>query len=256
MADPTHAVPILRTSVEHLTALTEGLSAEELAGESFCDDWSIAQVLSHLGSQWEIMLTFLEAAQAGEPEPSTDGFPAVWDRWNALSPEEQRTQGLASVQRGMAAIEAIEEPQLSELRVSLFGGAYVLDLPGFARFRLVEQSIHTWDVDVALDPTARIAPDAAALVLELIPTMVGFYAKGDAVHRLRVEATDVGSTWLLTTGASPSLVDWADQEVDGTLRLTGEQLIRLVYGRILPADELELTGAVSREQLLAVFPGS
>jgi len=49
-------VRALRASHERLDTVVRRLDAESLVQGSYCDEWSIAQVLSHLGSGAEIMM--------------------------------------------------------------------------------------------------------------------------------------------------------------------------------------------------------
>jgi uncharacterized protein (TIGR03083 family) len=251
-----HPDPIatFRASHERLRSLTEDLSADQLGAPSWCDDWSIAQVLSHLGSQAVIMDGFLTAALAGEPEPSTDGFPAVWARWDALSPVEQRDEGLAANESHVQAIEAIDDEAAAGLRISLFGGYFTLDRDGFARFRLVEHAVHTWDVAVALDPSATIQPDAVDAILGELPALVERVGQAEQARRLHVDLTDRDDGWLLVVGPEPALEPWSGQAAAATVRLTGEQLIRLIYGRVTPDDQLDLDG-IALVDLQQVFPG-
>ena len=50
-ADPLETVlPALRSSHARLAAVAGPLTADEVTDPSYCDEWTIAQVLSHLGS--------------------------------------------------------------------------------------------------------------------------------------------------------------------------------------------------------------
>lgn len=250
-ADPVGA---LRRSHEHLTALVTPLSTADLGRPSFCDEWPISQVLSHLGSQAEILGTFLTAARAGEPEPGFDTFPPVWDRWNALSPEEHRAAYVESSDRAGAAIEEAHADR-PDLEVPMFGGQLRVTPAGFAQVRLFEHAVHTWDVAVALDPGATIAPEPAALIVDQLPDLLPRFATEEApTVALRVVVRDPDRAWVLTSSAEASIVDWADQPVDATVALTGEQLIRLVAHRLTPADDLAVEGSLTRPEVEAAFP--
>ena len=88
--DPRVWIATLRSSHERLAALVEPLSPEQLRAQSYDDDWSVAQVLSHLGSGAEISLMSLPAALGqAEPLDRATAFQPVWDVWNTKSPDEQ-----------------------------------------------------------------------------------------------------------------------------------------------------------------------
>ena len=79
---------VLGNSHARLAAVVEPLTAAEVAGPSYDDDWSIAQVLSHLGSGAEIFGLLLDAGLRGEDAPGMEQYQEIWARWNAKSPEE------------------------------------------------------------------------------------------------------------------------------------------------------------------------
>ena len=54
-------IEALHKSHDHLVALLDGMEPGRLTGPSYCDDWTIAQVLSHLGSGAEIFSLMFEA---------------------------------------------------------------------------------------------------------------------------------------------------------------------------------------------------
>jgi Mycothiol maleylpyruvate isomerase N-terminal domain len=67
--DPRHWIAALRTSHERLAKLVVDLDDDGLATQSMCTDWTVARVLSHLGSGAEIGLENLEANVAGREPP-------------------------------------------------------------------------------------------------------------------------------------------------------------------------------------------
>ena len=60
--DARTVIASVRNSHERLVSLVKPLTPQELRRRSYASEWSIAQVLSHLGSQAEIFETFLAAA--------------------------------------------------------------------------------------------------------------------------------------------------------------------------------------------------
>ena len=81
---PAPWISALRHSHDRLRASAEPLDLAQLEQLSYASEWSIAQVLSHLGSQAEIFGMFLEAGLArmdgrlyhGLPIPACDPFVA------------------------------------------------------------------------------------------------------------------------------------------------------------------------------------
>src|SRR5689334_14418764 len=84
-------IAALRREHDSLAGLVSTLSPEQLTGPSGATEWTIADVLSHLGSGAEITLAGLRAGSGEAEAPGPDFNQSVWDRWNALSPQDQAT---------------------------------------------------------------------------------------------------------------------------------------------------------------------
>src|SRR5689334_15140556 len=147
---PRTWIATLRRSHERLDGLVRPLTPEQIRGQSYCTDWQIAQVLSHLGSGAEIAMLMLPGA-LGEGEPAgPEAFQPVWDVWNAKTPDEQAADALTADERHVKALEQLTDEQLSRVRLSFFG--MELDAVGLIRLRLSEHVMHTWDIAVRQDP--------------------------------------------------------------------------------------------------------
>jgi len=172
------SIQILRASHERLVGLVSDLDEAALTAPSYYTEWSIGQVLSHLGSQAEIFDLFLTAILAGEDLPGGEVFPPIWDRWNAKSPLEWRDDFVAADAAHLARLESIDAAGRESFRAPMFG--LDLDLVGFLGLRIGEHSVHAWDVAVALDPAATVSPDAVAFLVDRIGMTAGRAGKGSA----------------------------------------------------------------------------
>src|ERR1700712_47904 len=83
------AISALRTGHDDLAGVVAELPEDGLTGPSGATEWTIADVLSHLGSGAESGLATLEAALSGADAPGGEFNQGVWDRWNAMAPQEQ-----------------------------------------------------------------------------------------------------------------------------------------------------------------------
>ncbi len=72
-----------------------GLDGDELRAQSYDTDWSVADVLSHLGSGAEIFSLYVDAGVTGGDPPALEDFKPIWETWNARSPEDQAAQSVA-----------------------------------------------------------------------------------------------------------------------------------------------------------------
>ncbi|HEX8009002.1 MAG TPA: maleylpyruvate isomerase N-terminal domain-containing protein [Trebonia sp.] len=255
MTDPGPWLRAVRASHDRLTRITNGLGGAELRHQSRAEDWSIAQVLSHLGSQAEIFTLFLDAGLTGGEPPSPAEFGPIWDVWNARSPEEQAAESVTASEAVTSRMESLSPAELESFRVFAFGAEQ--DAAGLLGLRLAEHAVHTWDVAAALDVAARISQDAVDLLIDGLPetaAQAGKRSEQPAV--IAVTTTNPARQFTLDTGGVR--LEPGQERSLNSLTLTGEALMRLVYGRLdessLATGEVAVAG-VSLPDLLAVFPG-
>jgi len=256
MTEPRTWITAVRRSYDRLASLTEPLDADRLASGSYCSEWSIAQVLSHLGSGAEIFGLLLDAGLTGGEPPPREAFQPIWDRWNARSAPEQAASWRRSDGTLVERLESLDDQQLASMRVPMFG--MEINAARLASMRLSEHSVHSWDVAVALDPAAQLAPDAVDLLAETLSLLASRLGKPQGEQfRLRVRTTSPQRDLLLTVDSEVRLTEAAGQQADGELRISCEAFIRLMYGRLDPRhtpDGVEAEG-VSLDSVRAVFPG-
>jgi uncharacterized protein (TIGR03083 family) len=254
VTDATPWVRAVRASHDRLAGIVAGLDADQLRAQSYDSDWSIADVLSHLGSGAEIFARFIDAGVTGGAPPSAEEFRPVWETWNARSPEEQAAESVAANEALVARIESLTPAERASFGVPMFG-PMPLDLTGVLGMRLSEHAVHTWDVAVALDPAARVAPDAVDLLVDSLPMMAGFTAR-KAPAPVAVAVTTVGPAraFTLDTGGVALSPAGADDAATASLALPAESFLRLVYGRLGDGAEATLSG-VTLSELKSVFPG-
>jgi uncharacterized protein (TIGR03083 family) len=258
LADRTIAA--LRSTHDDLAALVPGLSDDRLAASSGASEWTVAQVLSHLGSGAEIALAGYRAALDGTAAPEQDFNQRVWDRWNALGPRDQADGFLEHDAGLVATLEALTPEQREHVEVKLGFVPAPLPLASVAGLRLNEAALHSWDVRVALDPAATVDARSAAVLVEHfagdLGFLLGFIGKADRVPepaRVRLGRSGVAIVLddrvsLTTSAAEPTATFTGDLEA----------AIRLIAGRLTPAYTpagVDVTGNVTLDQLRQAFPG-
>ena len=177
---------VLGNSHARLAAVVEPLTAGEVAGPSYDDDWSIAQVLSHLGSGAEIFGLLLDAGLRGEDAPGMAQYQEIWARWNAKSPQDQTRDGLAADAAFLDRLAALDPAQRAGWRLTFFGDER--GLADMAQMRLSEHAMHTWDVAVMRDSKATVAGDAVELILDTVGGLAPRLGK-PAGEQLQVNVT-------------------------------------------------------------------
>lgn len=256
MTDPTPWVRAVRASHDRLVGIVGSLDADDVRKQSYAKEWSIADVLSHLGSGAEIFERYVNAGLGGEP-PRQEDNQRIWDTWNSRSPEEQAAQSIAANEALISRVESLTPGQLEAFRVSMFGGM-TMDVSGLLRMRLSEHAVHSWDIAVAVDPDARVAQDAVELLVGGLPQMMQWMGKKTADPMvISVATSNPDGTYTLDTAGVTLTPVAGETPASASVELTSEALLRLVYGRVdsstLASGELRAEG-VTLPELQAVFP--
>jgi uncharacterized protein (TIGR03083 family) len=249
----------LRHSHDRLAGLVASLDDDGLKAHAYPSEWSVAQVLSHLGSGAEIFATYLTAGEEGTPAPTGADFEALWDTWNAKPPAAQARAGLAADQKLIDQIGALDDDARQRWQLDLFGSNR--RLTDLVAMRLNEHAVHTWDVAVALDDSATLAVDAVDLIIDELGLVAQYTAKPPAesltvrIHTeeptrmFRLEATSEAVRLSATDTESPD-------HHTAMLKLPAEALVRLIYGRLDDKHMPPLvTEGVDIATLRRMFPG-
>lgn len=255
----SRTIDALRDEHDALAGLVPGLTPEQLSGPSGASEWSVAQVLSHLGSGSEITLAGLLTALGEREAPADDFNRSVWDRWDAMSPDEQRAGFLEHDRILVEAFEALTPEQLASLAVPVGFLPAPLSVATFAGLRLNEVAHHSWDVRVAVDPAAGLRSLSTAVLPDQLSGdfgfMLRFLGKTDRIDR-HVDVAIGDSGYTIVIADEVSLVRATD--ASATFSGPTEAALRLISGRLgsafTPAS-VSVTGDVTLDELRQVFPG-
>ena len=252
------ALSALSDSHDRLAAAAATVAGDGVTGPSYCSDWSVAQVLSHLGSGAQIYGLNVEAGLHGREAPGQEQYQAIWDVWDAKSAQDQARDGVAEDGALVEQLAALTPEQRRSWRLDFFGTER--DLAAAIAIRLSEHVRHTWDVEGIQNPRATLPGDATGLALDFLPELVAFIGKPTG-EELRVHVTTehpernfelaIGpdSVVLAKAGADPAAGD-------ATLRLPAEAFARLLTGRLDPEHTPAVQAqGVDLDQLRVVFPG-
>ena len=252
------SIAVLRDHHDRLAETIAGLTPEQLEAPSAASEWSLAQVLSHLGSGAEIWYGPYAAGITGEPAPELDNQ-TIWDRWNASSPQQQADGFLEQDERFVKVLESATPEQRATVLVDLGFLPEPAPLSLALGMRVNESAAHGWDFFAGLDHDIPLDAAAAELVLEYYAGvgahMLGFTGKADQLS----EPAVVGlGDYVLSIGETVSLEAAASHQLTAIFEGPSEAAVRLLSGRLKPgftADGISVTGNVSLEDLRRVFPG-
>lgn len=223
---------VLRASVERLRAVVEPLTADDLGRVSYADEWTVAQVLSHLGSGAVIMGHQIDRALDGEPADAAFAQ-AVWDDWNHKPADQQAADALVADTALIDRLDTLTDEERARFQLTL--GPLRLDLAGTIRMRLNEHAVHRWDIDVTFEPRATLDPDAVPVMIDNLDIIARFGAKPDGGHAdIRIATTDPERHFHLELTGDTATLTPTPAGLEPDLVLPAEAFIRLVYGRLDP----------------------
>jgi hypothetical protein len=185
--------------------------------------------------------------------------PAIWDRWNGMSAPDQAANFIDYDSRTIGLFESIDDDTLASLQVDVGFLPMPIDVDTVASLRLSEHALHSWDVNVAIDPSAVLPDYAWPPLLRLLPMLAGFFAKpiGKAATVV-LETIDRSGVFTLTLGDDSAQFTEGDGATANRVTLPGEALMRLTAGRLGPDHTpatVKVDGDVSLDDLRRAFPG-
>lgn len=257
-ASPTPSAEVfiaaLHDAHERLRKLVEPLTDDELHGQSYDTEWSNARVLSHMGSGTEVFELFFRAGLEGTPGPGIEEIRPIWDRWNAKTPADQARDAVLASAAFVDQLDALNDEQRAAWQVDMFGEVRTTAV--LARMRLSEQVVHTWDVAVALDPTATLPQDAVELLVDTVAPLAGYMKSRPELPIAAAIVTHDPVRSFVVRADSDGVVLETGKLAGEPLRLSAEAFIRLIYGRLDAAHTPALqAGDVDLDVLRALFPG-
>lgn len=254
--DSTARIAALHNAHDRLAEFAAAASAADLAHRSMCSEWSVAQVLSHLGSGAEIGL-------ATNTRTEVDAE-AVWARWNAMAPREMAASFVAADERLVSWFESLTAEQRAATQIHLPFLPAPISVAEAAGFRLSEVGLHSWDVFASFDVAAEVEPAAAEQLVDRLPSMIallGSFMPRDTrppgETSIAVATDEPPRRFVLELGERLALHAEATRATAGTLTLPAEALVRLTAGRLPPDREhgATVSGPVSLDDLRRAFPG-
>jgi len=183
-----------------------------------------------------------------------------------MAPREVAERFSEADRQFVEAFEGLEADQLDGMQIKLPFLPDPVDVATAVGFRLNEHTLHSWDVFAAFEPSATLAPESVALLIDRLPFMVGMVGRFTPRETrppepttIAIDTTDPPRQYELELGDSAALrpAD-GDGSTSGSLAIPAEALLRLVAGRLRadhPAGDVEPTGALSLADLRRAFPG-
>jgi uncharacterized protein (TIGR03083 family) len=249
----TNSLEALGASVNHLHSLVEGLSEDQYVASAYPTEWTVADVMSHIGSAAIIFKRGVDDS-LNERETPPKFNESVWDVWNAKTPHAQVTDSLDADRALVARLNELTPDEKDRYFLNL--GPMKFDFDRAVRLRLGEHVFHTWDIEVTFDSRVTLQSEAVPFLFGNLELLMRFAVKPTGnEHTLHIRTTAPQKDFALTQSADGVTLN----EVEGVevfdLELPAESFLRLAYGRL---DEKHTPAGIDPThlpELRQVFPG-
>ena len=255
METPQQRVDNLQTEVEAFTRYLGSLSPDAWHQSSVCDQWLVADVVSHLAAMGHGFADRLARGLQGDIAPS-EGLPQP-------SEYEEDTHAESRTQRAIAHRERLGDDVLASFITGndkLHQGLAALrpqdwdtlcyHPPGpitvreMVDMRLTEVAMHGWDIRASFDPQASLSEDSLPALVKTIPRAVRRAFRPDANrtrtlrYRLNMTEPVAATTDILLNADGASVEADSQVEADVTFRCDTATAVLVIFGRVKLADAI------------------
>ena len=249
----TTALDALAISVAHLRSTIEAMSEDQYVASAHPTEWTVADVMSHLGSGAIIFKRGIDDTVDGRETPPKFNE-SVWDVWNAKTPHAQVTDSLDADRALLNRMLELTPEERGRYFLNL--GPVRFDFDKAVGLRLGEHVFHTWDVEEAFDTHAALQPEAVPFLFANLELLMRFAAKPSGkAHTLHVRTTDPQKDFAITQTLDGVSLEEVEGVEEFDLELPAEAFLRLAYGRL---DEEHTPAGIDPThlaELRRVFPG-
>lgn len=230
-----------RREIDRLATHLAHLDTDGWLEQSYCTEWRVYQVVSHLASGARTNLGFLANWFDGAPPLSPEQMQGIWAHFDALQPGQMLGEFQSAVQDFFARLDVLPADAGAQ-EVDTFLGRQPAQV--MLGFRLQEVVLHTWDVLVARDRSARLPADAMELLLSVQMQFRAFRTPALLAGK-RVQIGTPDGTWqrlIDFSGEKPAVTEDPAATADIHVEAPAEEIVRLFGGRhFLPGSLPRLT---------------
>lgn len=226
-----------RREVDAFRDYLKKLPEKRWLNQSFCTDWTIKDIAEHQVAQGFLMLDAAHASLRGTELPIFG--PETLNRYTASLQDLNRLEladKLAHVTHDFYdLLDRASPEQLARPAAALFGN---LSLSTIGSVRLSELSLHSWDVRVVDDLTARISRESLPLLFPGLVSFLPFLANREAAgqmpattYQFEIKGPVKGPVALSFDGGQIISQPGYAEQPDVIVKLDSEVFLRMAWGR-------------------------
>jgi uncharacterized protein (TIGR03083 family) len=249
MNSPDHRVKVLHQEAEAFKAFLSGLPPASWEHPSACDRWTVAHVVSHLGTQ-AFALRVARGLQGDYSPP--EGSPPVAEHdedafaesiaQRAFDSRERQGDGLLawfiqSLDESVQAFQGLGPGDWGKLCYWPPGPEPVRTM---LDMRISELTMHAWDVRSMLEPDYHLSDDSVAVLIDTVNRAArrAFRPEPDLAspvrYRFNVTTPSSTSVDILIAREGAQVGPGTTDAADVTFTCDGETYVLILYGRLSP----------------------
>ncbi len=261
MEPPQGRIEILQREAESFKGFLSGVSAQALEQPSACDRWTVADVLSHVGSQ--MFALSITRGLAGDVSPPP-GRPAVSEHneddfeegiaQRALATRAQQGDGLLAWFMGNLdeSVKVFDSVKPEQWDTQCYWPPGPEPISTLLDMRIAELCMHAWDVRSVLEVDYQLSEGSLGALIDTIPRAVRRAFRPEPQlespvrYRFSLPAPTPNEIDILVTKEGTRLEPPTAITADVTFHCDRETYVLVMYGRVTP-DEAMADGRLTFE---------
>ena len=245
-------IKLIDSESERLKEYLDTLSGNALGQPSPCELWTVADVLGHLAWATDYFVTTISRGVQGNLSPP-EGFPPLgsvdlssFNDFIAQKAIDERLalgRGLvpAFQERSDRLLELLSSFAPEELQQHCYSPMRVRPAQDYIPIRIQELAVHGWDIQSAIEGSARLSPESLPAVQDRFPQWLsgkdlpGFRPSLSQSSPLRYRFEITGPSPVrhdIVAGTGGSSLEPSSGDADVTLVCAGDVIGLIAYGRI------------------------
>ena len=246
---------LVREEFETLHNYLKALSPADWQHETACAEWDVSEVVAHLARGAQLYTDWITRGLAGDSSTPEGAWEAGSVGGAEAAPSVAESAQAYRASLGHTVLATFRENTADLL--DLFDGLDAQDWekpcyhPGaiypartFLSLRMMELSLHGWDIRSRLEPPAQLSPASVRIIVELIPDFLGWlFSPTDQLlkpvrFRFRLSGAVEGFRDIVVLGDQAVVETEGSLAADLDFRADAQNFVLLLFGRLIFKDAI------------------
>jgi hypothetical protein len=226
-----------KREANEFSSYLKNLPEKRWLNQSFCSDWTIKDVVEHQVTQGKVFLELLRGALSGKDALLTPELMGTISQANENLNRLELADSLANTSHEF--YDLLEKANPEDLKRTIEMPFAQVSLANIGSFRLSELSLHSWDVRVVDNLTAKVSRESLPLLYPGLVNFLPVLTDREVLNQLNntTYQFEIGGTVIkpvaisLINGKMQVQEDYAENP-DTLIKLDADAFLRLAWGRL------------------------